>query len=443
MSDSAVINLISTTCVPVALDHHKVSVDKGETGDFYRSVYNQLPRYQGLWLVSPDGRVLGAAGRGMSDDATWVRTVLADLKSGLAKFGAVAPRRVVRTNPVPYRGIGVRPDGSVRLAVEDRPIPDYINLSQPIPPKLLPDLALGSVELSAAEWSALAPPVTEKGSRWTIPEAVGRRFFPMLDWADVHFTDPRSVTEVQLAGRVASLRDGIAHLVYDGQIVGVINTSILPNTDRLPSKDHEARSAMEMIGGAGAYDIRTGQMLSLTWVWKGACSLDIPPRRGTGTPFGTLVEWRRGVPPTAPDIESKGPVVEPIVELADSTPEDALKTFLLALAAHDEATLRAVALPHAELNLLLSGPAAAPEQLALLRARLEEKPIKRLKTGDPVRTPDGESRVIKPGDVREGRVVLWPAGAPLPSRLENVGGHWRVFAAPFISARKSVKVSHK
>jgi hypothetical protein len=124
------------------------------------------------------------------------------------------------------------------------------------------------------------------------------------------------------------------------------------------------------------------------------------------------------------------------VELADSTPEDALKTFLLALAAGDELTLRGVTLPHAEFELLLKDPPAPPDVLALLKARLEEKPMKRLKEGDPVRMPNGESRVIKPADVRAGRVVLWPAGAPLPSRLENVGGHWKVFAAPFIAVRK-------
>ncbi len=113
-----------------------------------------------------------------------------------------------------------------------------------------------------------------------------------------------------------------------------------------------------------------------------------------------------------------------------------MKTFLLALAAHDEATLRAVALPHAELDRLLGGRATQPEQLAILKSRLEEKPMKRLKAGDPVRMSAGESRIIKPDDVREGRVVLWPAGAPLPSRLEYVGGHWELFAGPYIATRK-------
>jgi hypothetical protein len=127
-------------------------------------------------------------------------------------------------------------------------------------------------------------------------------------------------------------------------------------------------------------------------------------------------------------------------QLADSTPEDALKTFLLALAAQDEATLRAVTLPDAEFAWLLRGSPARPDGIARLKARLDEKPMRRLKAGDRVRMPDGESRVIKPVDVREGRVVLWPDGAPLPSRLENVDGHWKVFARPFIAARKLAEV---
>jgi hypothetical protein len=130
------------------------------------------------------------------------------------------------------------------------------------------------------------------------------------------------------------------------------------------------------------------------------------------------------------------PQPETRVEPADSTPEDALKTFLLALAVRDGAALKAVALPDAELDTLLQGPPASPDRVLQMKAELEDKPMRRLKEGDPVRMPNGESRVIKAVDVREGRVVLWPAGAALPSRLENVGGHWKVYARPFIAARK-------
>jgi len=434
LSDDAVIRRISTSFVPVALDHHKIANAKGETGDFYRSVYRQMLQYQGLWVVSPDGRALATAGRGSDDAASWPRTILADLKSGLTKFGAISPRRVTATNLVPYRGIGVRPDGSVRLAVEDRYLPEG-GLPKGTSPRPVWLLWLGSVELSAAEWSALAPPATQEGSRWTIPEAVGRQFFPLLDSADPYFHNPGEVTQVGLVGRVASAKDGIARLVYEGHIAGSHEGSDAGRKGEVLS------SELNMLGGVGVYDIRAGQMLSLTWVWQGARSWDTPPRRRLAIPFGTLVEWRRGDPSAAAPLELNAPGLESKVDLADSTPEDALKTFLLALAAQDEPALRAVTLPHAELGLLLKGTAAPPDQFAKMKAELEEKPMKRLKAGDPVRMPDGETRVIKPDDVREGRIVLWPDGAPVPSRLENVGGHWKVFAAPLIAARKSAEVS--
>jgi hypothetical protein len=193
---------------------------------------------------------------------------------------------------------------------------------------------------------------------------------------------------------------------------------------------------MKLIGGVGTYDLRAGQMLSLTWVWDGLYgNLHDSSSPGGARRFGVVVEWRRE------DSNASGP--ERAVELADSTPEDALKTFLLALAAGDAAALRAVVLPDAELDWLLQGPPASPELLARLKARLEEQPMKRLRAGDPVTMPGGESRVVQPADVREGRVVLWPAGAPLPSRVENVGGHWKVLARPFIAARKQAEASRK
>jgi hypothetical protein len=148
-------------------------------------------------------------------------------------------------------------------------------------------------------------------------------------------------------------------------------------------------------------------------------------------------------PTTTVGREGNGSEPRAKVELADSTPELALKTFLLAQAAQDEQTLRAVALPDKEINWLLKSPPATPERLARMKAWLEERPIPRLKAGDPVQMPDGRSRVIKPDDVRQGRVVLWPDGAPLPSRIENVGGHWKVFAPPFIAARKSAEARSK
>ncbi len=433
LSDGAVIQWITANCVPVALDRHTIAGDKGETGSIFRSIYQQEPQYQGLWLVAPDGRVLGATGRVPGDVASWPQEALADLRTGMKKFGTIEPHRVTRVDSLPFRGKGVRPDGSVTLAVSDRRI-NVKNLSQEVPPDAVGELLLGSVTLSAAEWSTFAPRNASVGSRWDIPEAVGGDFFPMLAVEMWEFEKRSEVTEFELAGRVASVQDGIACLVYRGHVAGDHDVTWDGGTKRSIKS-----TALKLTGGVGTYDIRAGQMLSLAWVWDGVYfGYEKPSDRDRAPRFryAVVVEWRRADPISAAHLKTDAPGLEAKIGPADSTPEDALKTFLLALAAQDEAALRAVTLPHPEFDLLLRGPAEPPAQLALLKARLEEKPMRRLKTGDPVRMPDGESRVIKPADVREGRVVLWADGESLPSRLENVNGHWKVFAAPFIAARK-------
>jgi hypothetical protein len=438
LSDVAVIRLISTHCVPVALNLYTLRDSRGEDGKFFRTIEAQPPKQvMGLWLATWDGRVLaGAVGEGL-EGARWTSLVLTRLQEGLEKFGAIAPRGVRPTKLLPYRGTGVRPDGSVILAVTDKRI-----FEEDGPPGLaqgsvLPK-SLGSVPISAAQWSALAPADARAGSQWTVPEDVGRQFWPLLTPFDAKFRKPEEVTEVELVGRVASVRDGIAHLFYRGRLAG------LHSGNGWGWDGFEMVTTMKMVSGVGAYDVRTGQMLSLTWVWDGLYTdYYRPPFRGQPARFGAVVEWRRGDPKAAAPLEANAPGPGMNVELADSTPEEALKTFLLALAAHDEATLRAVALPDAELDRLVQGPPASPEALARLRAQLEGQPMRRLREGDAVRMPDGESRVIKPADVRAGRVVLWPSGAPLPSRVEEVGGHWKVFARPFIAARKRAEADRQ
>src|SRR5262245_58023529 len=215
---------------------------KGEAGDFFRSVYNQKPQYQGLWLVSPDGRVLAASVDGNPD---WTKKVLTALKSGMNVFGTIAPRRVRPTNPLPYRGIGSRPDGGVTLAVTDKVIVVQ-DLTQKLAPSQIAAMNLGSVSLSGAEWSVLAPPEARVGSQWAIPQAVGRQFFPLLNPTDAKFAGPGEVTDVQLAGRVVSVRDGIAYLTYGGRIAATHR-----GTKSEAREGQEYSSALKMVGGVG------------------------------------------------------------------------------------------------------------------------------------------------------------------------------------------------
>ncbi len=133
------------------------------------------------------------------------------------------------------------------------------------------------------------------------------------------------------------------------------------------------------------------------------------------------------------------PVAGAHVPVADATPEEALKTFVLAVAACDEATLRAVAQPDAELARLLRRPPASPEVLARMKARLDQIVMKRLKPGDTATMADGRSRTLRPDDPRAGSLVIWPEGASYATELRNVGGHWKVIARPYIAARQSAE----
>jgi hypothetical protein len=432
LSDEHVVHLISTSFVPVAVNLFQIRESKDETGRFFRSVDAQKHQYQGLWLVSPQGRVLAGYMGATDRSEQTARKVLTELQSGLRAFGPIPPRHVGPTNPYPYRGLGVQPDGGVTLAVIDKLVPRQ-GLSAKLPLSSVGELKVDRVTLSSDEWATLAPPNTRVGSQWVVPETVGRRFFPLLNYGDTKFRDGGDVSRVQLVGQVVSVRDGITYLAYRGQIAG---THV--GTASAGKVGMQLSTSIRMIGGMGVYDIRAGAMLSLTWVWDGVhtgwYAIDSADPPATGR-FGALVEWSRENTKVAPQVvKASGPELND--KLADSTPEDALKTFLLALANRDEDTLRAITLPDVEFDWLLRGPPSSPDLVARLKAQLDEKPIRRLKEGDPVQTPNGESMIIKAADVRAGRVVLWPAGAPLPSRVENVGGHWKVLARPFIAARK-------
>ena len=104
------------------------------------------------------------------------------------------------------------------------------------------------------------------------------------------------------------------------------------------------------------------------------------------------------------------------VDLVDGTPEEALRTFTLAMAAKDERVLRAITLPDDGFEWLLKDRPASltGESLRKMKERLDQTRIQRLKAGDRVKMPGGRTGVIRSADVRNGRVVLRPTGAALP-----------------------------
>ena len=270
--------------MPVALNLYTIREARGEGGDFFRSVYKQMPNYQGLWVVSPEGKAL-ASHQEMKDLSHWRDKVLADLEAGCKAFGAIEPRRVGPAEPRPDRGVGARPDGGVTLAVTDKVIV-VKDLDRDLPRDAIGPTVLDGVTLTRAEWAGFAPPEEAEGSRWGVPEAVARRLFPVLSLSDSTFRSPDEVTAVRLSGTVRSVRDGVAHLSFKGRIAGVHH-----GTENEARKGQECSSEARLLGRVGRYDVRTGAMLSLTLVWEGAFR-NYPPYHEPPSRFGAVVEWR-------------------------------------------------------------------------------------------------------------------------------------------------------
>jgi hypothetical protein len=276
--------------VPVALNLYKIRQDKGEAGDFFRAVQKQKPNYQGLWVVSPEGKVLSAHQdmRSMSDPrGKWARAALADLEAGLKAFGPVTPRRVEKFQSLPHRGVGTQSDGRFTLAVTDRWV--FVqDLSRDPPRDALGATVLDSITLTADEWKGLAPVDVRPGGKWEVPEATVRKFFPLLSTGDTIFRGTKEVTSVRLAGQVEKVEGGVAYLAYEGDIAA---THV--GTKNEGREGQRCSSAAKLLGGVGVFDVKSGRLQALTLVFDGRfrnyAPYDAPAR------FGAVVEWAQEV----------------------------------------------------------------------------------------------------------------------------------------------------
>jgi hypothetical protein len=217
----------------------------------------------------------------------WPKLVLADLERGLRKFGPITPRQSQSANSLPDRGVGVQPDGRVTLAVSDKFVV-VKDLSSDPPDNALGAITLDSITLTAAEWSALAPLHCDAGTHWTIPEAVARRFFPVLSTGDTVFRSPGEITSIAMSGRVDSVENGMVHLRYEGHIAGTHH-----GTKNEAKEGNQCSSEARMIGGVAAYDPQTRKMLRLTLVYDGLFR-NYRPYASPPTRYGAVVEWSRG-----------------------------------------------------------------------------------------------------------------------------------------------------
>lgn len=286
------IRLISENFVPVALNLYVIRKDKGAAGDFFRKAQQQMPeQYQGFYLCSPDGKLLVKKTLWSKDRKTWSADVLQGLNEGLQAFGRVKPRQG-HSEYLARRGCGSSTDGAAILAVSTKLV--FV----PQLPSDLADLNSGAIPLtghdriilSKAELATLVPTQVSEGLKWVITETTARKFFPVLDNWDKRFREPSEVSEVHFAGKVRSIRQGIAYLNFEGRIAG---THVWPANAVPALAGKSLRSEMNLLAGVGAYDVKAGELLSITLVFEGRAG--DPAKLRTPGPegrYGAVVEWR-------------------------------------------------------------------------------------------------------------------------------------------------------
>jgi hypothetical protein len=267
--------------VPVALNADRLP--DTDDGKFFLELKKQWP--QGLWVVTPEGKVLGfhyhrpKPNESYADgQKRWLADTVELLRGAVLEAGPIPPAaKKARPDPLADRGHGTGADGGVRLAVtviglrNDRPDG---------PP------VMDNISLCAEQWAAFRPPdggVTT-GRTWTIPEPVGRRFAPALSpMTDLIFSPtPDDVTTARVTAKVERADEKIAVVRLTGRWESGHNRD---NDPKLPI--HTTATG----DGVAVLETRTGKLTAVAWLLKGTYR-NTPPDKPRST--AAVVEWSIG-----------------------------------------------------------------------------------------------------------------------------------------------------
>jgi hypothetical protein len=309
LSSDEVIRRVSASFVPVAVNLYKVRAAKDVGGELFRSVQRQKDQYQGVWIVSPDGKVLAGIHdyQAVRDQEKlklgsgevrkrMAQELLGVIDRALEAFGPVTERTVPADDPLPLRGRGVQPDGAVTMALYVRQMmgggAEYAPAGTPASRlwvwngPLRPDgpPVIDSLVLDAEAWSAFTPPKIEPGTNWLVPESIARQFSRVLvpssdqSWMPL----PEDAKQARLTGTVESVEDGVARIRLAGVWEAV--HAIEGDASRLVRGGAEA-------DGLAMYDLNQKAIQSLVLVFRGTYGL---PRDNNGqNATGAVVEWHR------------------------------------------------------------------------------------------------------------------------------------------------------
>jgi hypothetical protein len=280
LNDAAVVRKVAESFVPVALNANRIPND--DSGRFFQAIMQQSHWPQGIWIASPEGKVLAfhyfqvKSGESPAQSkARWVQETLSAMDAGLQAFGPVEARKLQARDPMPDRGCGYCSTG-VRLAIYARFLKDGRPDGDPV---------VDSVTIPAEEWKAFGPKDATVGATWTIPEATARRLAPVLSPITDSIYSPQAADAklAQFQARVQSVEPERIWIRYTG------NLESLHYRDGDPKLPIRAAAAAE---GFGEWDRTQNRMTALVLVFRGSYR-NVPPwdqPKGTGG----VVEWRLG-----------------------------------------------------------------------------------------------------------------------------------------------------
>ena len=242
------------------------------TKDWFRSVGRQKDQYQGVWIVSPDDKVLAGDDYGYKD----APKLLAGMDAALKAFGPVEPRKARRQEPFPFRGVGVRPDGNVDLALYRC----YLHQGKPDGPHLRDTLSLKKEELTA-----LTPPRLVAGAEWVIAEDVARKLVRpfCLNTLGGDMPGPEDAKVARLTAKVEAVEAGRARIRLTGTFEAV----------KLFKEESLSFRGTATAAGVALFDVKEKTLTSVLLVFQGEYHQGARPQTQKGRPFGAVAEWQR------------------------------------------------------------------------------------------------------------------------------------------------------
>lgn len=152
--------------MPVTVDQKVLFRDRSKNNaeiEAIRKLSGGKSGYLGVYAATADGTALGMVYALPNEGKA--EHMLKMLREALSKTGTPPVRTVTAAQVNPDRGVGVRPDGSVRLALSVRNIEGGKPFGSPV---------VASIYFTAAEWAVLVPKEGKPGERYQAPESVAR-----------------------------------------------------------------------------------------------------------------------------------------------------------------------------------------------------------------------------------------------------------------------------